>query len=188
MPGVIGVVESIPASRWWRRSTGRRSRRSPRFRSSGTCRPWPASTRRRSRPTTGPHSRTKRASRRNSRADPETALAASLTVAADYWAPYLAHAPMEPMNAVVRIEHGEADVWSGTQAIGAAQGLVARVAGLDKDRVRAHSTYLGGAFGRRMTLTHVVEAARPRSPRANRCRCSGPGRTTSARACSGPRR
>lgn len=91
--------------------------------------------------------------------DPETALAASLTVAADYWAPYLAHAPMEPMNAVVRIEHGEADVWSGTQAIGAAQGLVARVAGLDKDRVRAHSTYLGGAFGRRMTLTHVVEAA-----------------------------
>ncbi len=90
--------------------------------------------------------------------DPETALAASLTVAADYWAPYLAHAPMEPMNAVVRIENGEADVWSGTQAIGAAQGLVARVAGLDKDRVRAHSTYLGGAFGRRMTLTHVVEA------------------------------
>ena len=90
--------------------------------------------------------------------DPETALAASLTVAADYWAPYLAHAPMEPMNAVVRIENGEADVWSGTQAIGAAQGLVARVTGLDKDRVRAHSTYLGGAFGRRMTLTHVVEA------------------------------
>ena len=103
--------------------------------------------------------------------DPETALAASLTVAADYWAPYLAHAPMEPMNAVVRIEHGEADVWSGTQAIGAAQGLVARGAGLDKDRVRAHSTYLGGAFGRR--------------PDADARRRGDPGRTRDGQTGTG---
>ena len=79
-------------------------------------------------------------------------------VEADYWAPYLAHAPMEPMNAVVRIEDGVADIWSGTQAIGIAQGIVARVAGIDKENVRAHNTYLGGGFGRRATLTHVVEA------------------------------
>lgn len=82
----------------------------------------------------------------------------ALSVSADYWAPYLAHAPMEPMNAVVRIENGTADVWSGTQGIGIAQGIVARVADLDKENVRAHNTYLGGGFGRRATLTHVVEA------------------------------
>ncbi len=76
----------------------------------------------------------------------------------EYWTPYLAHAPLEPMNAVVRIENGEADVWSGTQGIAAAQGLVARYAGLDKEKVRAHGAYLGGAFGRRATLTHVIEA------------------------------
>ncbi len=76
----------------------------------------------------------------------------------DYWAPYLAHAPMEPMNAVVRIEGGEADVWTGSQGIAAAQGLVARYAGLDKEKVRAHNAYLGGGFGRRATLTHVIEA------------------------------
>lgn len=75
-----------------------------------------------------------------------------------YWAPFLAHAPMEPMNAVVRIENGEADVWSGTQAPAAAQGLVARYAGLDKDKVRVHGAYLGGGFGRRGVLTHIVEA------------------------------
>jgi len=79
-------------------------------------------------------------------------------VEAEYWAPYLAHAPMEPMNAVVRIENGEADVWSGTQGIVAAQGLVSRFSGIPVENVRAHNTYLGGAFGRRATLTHVIEA------------------------------
>ena len=51
-----------------------------------------------------------------------------------------------------------ADVWCGTQGIGAAQKIVARLANLDIDKVRAHSVYLGGGFGRRATLTHVVEA------------------------------
>ncbi len=94
------------------------------------------------------------------RGDLEEALgSAARVVEAQYWAPYLAHAPMEPMNAVVRIGSGEAELWTGSQGIGAAQGLVARVAGLDASQVRAHSTYLGGAFGRRATLGHVVEAA-----------------------------
>ena len=79
-------------------------------------------------------------------------------IESEYWAPYLAHAPMETMNAIVRIENGEADVWSGTQGIVAAQGLVARFSGIPVEKVRAHSTYLGGAFGRRGTLTHVIEA------------------------------
>ncbi|MDG1206313.1 MAG: molybdopterin-dependent oxidoreductase, partial [Pseudomonadales bacterium] len=46
--------------------------------------------------------------------DVEAGLAAAEhVVEAQYWAPYLAHAPLEPMDAVVRIENGEADVWSG---------------------------------------------------------------------------
>lgn len=76
----------------------------------------------------------------------------------EYWTPFLSHAPMEPMNAVVDIKEGWADVWSGTQGPGAAQGLVARFAGLDPSKVRVHQTYLGGSFGRRGTLTHIVEA------------------------------
>ena len=91
--------------------------------------------------------------------DIEAGLAGSRTLAAEYWAPYLAHAPMEPMNAVVRIGDGEAEVWTGTQGLGAARGLVARVAGLDAEQVHAHNTYLGGGFGRRATMSHVVEAA-----------------------------
>ncbi|MCY4323954.1 MAG: xanthine dehydrogenase family protein molybdopterin-binding subunit [Gammaproteobacteria bacterium] len=85
--------------------------------------------------------------------------AASDTVEHDYWTPYLAHAPMEPMNAVVHVEGDRAAVWCGTQGIGAARSIVAKVAGLDAEHVEAHSTYLGGGFGRRGTLTHVAEAA-----------------------------
>ena len=84
--------------------------------------------------------------------------AATAVIENKYWAPFLAHAPLEPMNAVVRIENGEADVWSGTQGVGLAQGLVSRFSGIPVEKVRSHNTYLGGAFGRRATLTHVIEA------------------------------
>jgi len=93
------------------------------------------------------------------RGDMDAATAGNnITIDSEYWAPHLAHAPLEPMNAVVRIADGEADVWSGTQSPSTAQGLVARYAGLDKSRVRVHNTYLGGGFGRRAILTHIVEA------------------------------
>lgn len=82
---------------------------------------------------------------------------AEFVVEQDYWAPYLAHAPLEPMNAVVDVADGRADVWSGTQAPAAAQGLVARVAGLAKSQVTVHSCYMGGGFGRRSVLNHIVE-------------------------------
>ena len=75
-----------------------------------------------------------------------------------YWAPYLSHAPMEPMNAVVHVRKEDAEVWSGTQGPGAAAGLVARFSGLDVENVTSHQTYLGGAFGRRATLHHIIEA------------------------------
>ena len=76
---------------------------------------------------------------------------------AQYWTPYLAHAPLEPMNAVLNIADGKAQLWSGTQSVQAAQGLVARFSGIDTENITVHNTYLGGAFGRRGTLTHVIE-------------------------------
>ena len=83
---------------------------------------------------------------------------ADKTIESKFWAPYLAHAPMEPMNAVVRIDNGEADVWTGAQGIGLVPRLVARYSGLPEARVRAHNTYLGGGFGRRITTEYIIEA------------------------------
>ncbi len=92
--------------------------------------------------------------------DLETGFAAAdRVVESDYWAPYLAHAPLEPMSAVLRLENGEADLWSGTQGPIGAQGLIERVTGISADKIRIHSTYLGGGFGRRGTLTHIMEIA-----------------------------
>ena len=84
---------------------------------------------------------------------------AAKTHEAEYWAPLLSHSPMEPMNAVVRIEGDQADVWTGIQFPSAVPGLVSRVAGIPDENVRFHQTYLGGGFGRRASPLHIIEAA-----------------------------
>lgn len=83
--------------------------------------------------------------------------AAKATVENTYWAPFLAHAPMEPMSAVLRLGKNDAELWAGTQGPGVAKGLVARFSGIDADNIQVHQTYLGGGFGRRATLTHIIE-------------------------------
>ncbi|MBL6697699.1 MAG: xanthine dehydrogenase family protein molybdopterin-binding subunit, partial [Luminiphilus sp.] len=83
---------------------------------------------------------------------------ASKTHEAEYWAPLLSHSPMEPMNAVVRIDGEEADVWTGIQFPSAVPGLVSRVADIPAENVRFHQTYLGGGFGRRGSPSHIIEA------------------------------
>ena len=83
---------------------------------------------------------------------------ASTTHEAEYWAPLLSHSPMEPMNAVVRIDGEEADVWTGIQFPSAVPGLVSRVADIPAENVRFHQTYLGGGFGRRGSPSHIIEA------------------------------
>ena len=62
------------------------------------------------------------------------------------------------MNAVVRIQGNEADVWTGIQFPSAVPGLVSRVADIPAENVRFHQTYLGGGFGRRGTPSHIAEA------------------------------
>ncbi len=84
--------------------------------------------------------------------------AAQHVVDLEFWTPYLAHAPMEPMNALVHIQPDRVDVWSGTQSPAGARGLVARTLGIDAEKVHVHSTYMGGSFGRRAILGHVIEA------------------------------
>lgn len=84
---------------------------------------------------------------------------ANKVITADYWAPYLAHATMEPMNCTVRIENAVCDVWVGSQSPGLAAGLAAFYGGISKDKVTIHSRFLGGGFGRRAASDYVGEAA-----------------------------
>lgn len=82
--------------------------------------------------------------------DVEAALkAAGAPIEAEYEAPYLAHAPMEPLNCTVEIGADGCDVWTGTQFQTGDQQAAAKILGIDPAKVRIHTTFLGGGFGRR---------------------------------------
>jgi isoquinoline 1-oxidoreductase beta subunit len=68
---------------------------------------------------------------------------------AAYDNPFLAHATMEPMNCTADVKRDGCEIWAPTQSPAFAQQIAARVTGLPLDSIRVHTTYLGGAFGRR---------------------------------------
>lgn len=74
---------------------------------------------------------------------------ANRQLVAEYELPYLAHAPMEPLNCVAHVQEGACDVWTGTQMQTTDQKAAADITGLDIKDVRIHTTFLGGSFGRR---------------------------------------
>lgn len=74
---------------------------------------------------------------------------ASRVVEAEYDAPYLAHAQLEPPSSIARFNgDGTLDVWLPNQMPEVFQSVAAKVAGLQPDAVRIHSPMLGGFFGR----------------------------------------
>ncbi|SLN17103.1 molybdopterin cofactor-binding domain-containing protein [Pseudooctadecabacter jejudonensis] len=91
--------------------------------------------------------------------DVEAALAGGATVEAEYRAPYLAHAPLEPINATALITDTRADIWTGTQVPRFAQEAVAEITGLPVEDVHIHVLMMGGSFGHRLELDVVKQAA-----------------------------
>jgi isoquinoline 1-oxidoreductase beta subunit len=78
---------------------------------------------------------------------------------AEYYAPMLAHAPMEPVNAVAEFKDGKVTAWAPTQNPQAVQDTVAKALGIKPQDVVCHVTLLGGAFGRKSKPDYVAEAA-----------------------------
>jgi isoquinoline 1-oxidoreductase beta subunit len=90
---------------------------------------------------------------------PDAALStAAARLEAVYEAPFLAHACMEPMNCTAHVRADGVDIWSPTQFQTGAQQLGAGIGGVTPDKVRVHTTYLGGGFGRRFELDFIQEA------------------------------
>lgn len=76
--------------------------------------------------------------------------AASATVIeGEFRFPFLAHAPMEPLNATVQIDGDRCEIWSGTQFQGIDVGNIERLTGIPAANVRINTQWLGGSFGRR---------------------------------------
>jgi isoquinoline 1-oxidoreductase beta subunit len=72
--------------------------------------------------------------------------------------PFLAHATMEPMNCTADVRPDGCDVWVATQGQTASHQAAIAASGLPAERVKVHTTYLGGGFGRRGEADFVTEA------------------------------
>ena len=74
---------------------------------------------------------------------------AARKISASYEFPYLAHAPMEPLAAVVKLDGKTCEIWTGDQFQTIDQMNAAHAAGLEPRQVSIHTLYGGGSFGRR---------------------------------------
>ena len=97
-------------------------------------------------------------SRFKNEGDVESALNGTKVIEAEYRIPYLAHAPLEPMNAVVQFKNERLDIWTGTQIPLFLVASAATVAGLEPENVHLHVQMCGGSFGRRLEDDYVRQA------------------------------
>jgi isoquinoline 1-oxidoreductase subunit beta len=88
------------------------------------------------------------------------AIPAANRIVAEYEFPFLAHAPMEPLNATVKFEGDKAEAWVPSQFQTMDQIAIAEVLGLKPEKVTFHTEFAGGGFGRRATTdSHVPREA-----------------------------
>jgi isoquinoline 1-oxidoreductase beta subunit len=74
---------------------------------------------------------------------------AAHVVDVEYFQPFLAHAPMEPLNCTVKLSADKCEIWTGTQTVTDDQHAAAEITGLPLEKVFIHNQFLGGSFGRR---------------------------------------
>ncbi len=90
--------------------------------------------------------------------DAASALAgASKKLEAIYEAPYLSHAPMEPLNCTAIVRPDSCEVWASTQIQTIAHQMAMKATGLPPDKVEIHTLWLGGGFGRRGGGDYIME-------------------------------
>jgi isoquinoline 1-oxidoreductase beta subunit len=92
--------------------------------------------------------------------DVEKGLSRGQRFEADYELPFLAHAPMEPLNCTVWLKPNSCELWLGTQIIARVQQNVAKLTGLPVEKVTVHNHLIGGGFGRRLEEDMALTAVR----------------------------
>jgi len=83
---------------------------------------------------------------------------ASRVLEAEYTAPFLAHATMEPQNATAHVTASKCEVWAPTQSPALTLEQVKRLTGLSNKDITVHQTWAGGGFGRRFNQDYTIEA------------------------------
>ena len=92
--------------------------------------------------------------------DVDKALAsAAKVITAEYYAPHIAHATMEPPAAAARMTAGKWEIWAPLQSPGQARDDIAKAIGVKPEEMVVHTTLLGGGFGRKSKCDFAIEAA-----------------------------
>lgn len=89
--------------------------------------------------------------------DVEAEMPGAEMLEAEYRVPYVAHQPLEPLNAIVLVEDDRVQVWTGHQMPRFLQQQVAAITGHDADQVVFHNQYAGGSFGHRLEFDYVKQ-------------------------------
>ncbi|CUI61951.1 xanthine dehydrogenase family protein molybdopterin-binding subunit [Cognatishimia activa] len=80
-------------------------------------------------------------------------------VTGEYRSPYIAHAPLEPLNATILVTDERVDIWTGHQIQMFVESIVAGITGVDQENVHLHNKFMGGSFGHRLEFDFIKQAA-----------------------------
>ncbi|MEO6730828.1 MAG: molybdopterin cofactor-binding domain-containing protein [Ferruginibacter sp.] len=84
---------------------------------------------------------------------------AAKIIKSEYQCPFLAHAPLEPMNFFAHVRPDGVELVGPTQTPGSACTATSKLLNIPEEKITLEITRLGGGFGRRLKFDYVVEAA-----------------------------
>ena len=80
-------------------------------------------------------------------------------VTGEYRSPYIAHAPLEPLNATILVTDDRVDIWSGHQIQMVVEQFVSEITGIEQKNVHLHNMFIGGSFGHRLEFEFIKQTA-----------------------------
>ncbi len=93
------------------------------------------------------------------RVEGDVEAAAGEEITGEYRSPYIAHAPLEPLNATILVTEDRVDIWTGHQVQQFVEQVVAEITGHEVDNVHLHNQFMGGSFGHRLEFDFIRQAA-----------------------------
>ncbi|MBB3993446.1 isoquinoline 1-oxidoreductase beta subunit [Sulfitobacter undariae] len=87
--------------------------------------------------------------------DVEAAFEGAEVFEAEYRAPYVAHQPLEPLSAIVKVTDDRVDIWAAHQMPRFVQQRVAKRLEMDEEQIHFHNQYAGGSFGHRLEFINI---------------------------------